>query len=74
MLDLDALTKRVAESEGVGPKEPAAPEEAPLDDEGVEAAPTYAPGELGKRALAAQSHGDGEAFEQAVLDIVHRGR
>jgi len=68
MLDLDALTKRVAEAQGQ--PSPASSEAAPLDDEGVGAVP----GEAGARLRAAWAHGDDDAIEQAILDIVHRRR
>lgn len=73
MLDLDALTKRVATSEGMGPKPDAEPVTALLEQEGAEAAP-YVPGEAGARLRTAWAHGDDDAIEQAILDIVHRGR
>lgn len=74
MLDLDALTKRVAATEGMGPAPDAEPEAAPLEQEGVEAAPVVTMAELGARLRAARAHGDDEAEAQAILDIVHRGR
>lgn len=73
MLDLDALTKRVSESVGAPPPGDPAPAEPDAPVEGVDATtPTLA--EAGDRAFTAYKHGDGEAFAQAILDIVHRGR
>lgn len=72
MLDLDALTKRVSESVGGPPSADHAPADPDAATEGAEVAPTLA--EAGDRAFTAYKHGDGEAFAQAILDIVHRGR
>lgn len=72
MLDLDALEKRVSESVG-GPPAAPAPAEPDASTEGVDTA-SVSLAEYGARARAAQAHGDDEAFAQAILDIVHRGR